>query len=122
MRIRGVAGDKVIILKFRGNDPALFVVLLDPDTIADRNRLLPAKDRRSGIAFFFGVVPVLIVALQIEVDLPLLKLCFLQTNRVSVDLAEKIHKALCDARAKSVYIPRNKFFHNHSPISVMDLL
>ena len=49
--------------------PALVVVLVDADAIADAQRLGFGEDGGAGIALFLGAVPVLVVAREVKVGL-----------------------------------------------------
>ena len=45
------------------------VVFFDPDTIGNRKGFCFREDGRAGIAFFVGIVPVLVVAGQVQLHL-----------------------------------------------------
>ena len=53
-------------------------MFFDSDTIANRNRLLFGKQGRAGISFLFRIIPILMIAGQLKVDLSFLQLCFMQ--------------------------------------------
>ena len=105
LRVRRIAGHGKEIREFRCDHPSLVVMLLDADTVTDRKRLLLGEHRRARISLLFGVVPVGVIPLGREVDLPLLKLCLLQTENVRVDLFEKVLKPLCHAGSQTVDVP-----------------
>ena len=61
--------------------------------------------RRAGIALFVRIMPVLIVAGQLQLNLPLLKLGFLDAEKVRILLGKKCLKALFPACPQAVYVP-----------------
>ena len=58
-------------------------MFFDSDTIANRNRLLFGKQGRTGISFLFRIIPILMIAGQLKVDLSFLQLCLLQAENIA---------------------------------------
>ena len=88
------------------------VVLVDTDAIGHAERLVLGEDGRARIAFLLGIVPIGLIALELQVQLTGLHLCFLQTEEVCIQLAEDIAEALALASPQSVDVPRNQFHIN----------
>ena len=59
-------------------------MFFDSDTIANRNRLLFGKQGRTGISFLFRIIPILMIAGQLKVDLSFLQLCLLQAENIGI--------------------------------------
>ena len=59
-------------------------MFFDSDTIANRNRLLFGKQGRAGISFLFRIIPILMIAGQLKVDLSFLQLCLLQAENIGI--------------------------------------
>lgn len=53
------------------------------------------KDCRAGVAFFLGVIPVLVVARQIKCDLSFLQLGFLDAEKIGICGMKIIEKSFC---------------------------
>ena len=83
-------------------------MFFDSDTIANGNRLLFGKQGRTGISFLFRIIPILMIAGQLKVDLSFLQLCLLQAEDVGVQRAERVREALGHTGAQSVDIPGYK--------------
>ena len=96
---------EIKIFEFRRNHPALVVVLVDAQPVGHRNRLFFAKYGRSGVSFFLGVVPVLMVPRQVQFYLSFLQFCLLQAKYIGVCCFEKVQKSFFHRGAQSVYIP-----------------
>ena len=79
------------------------------EVIRDGERLALGEDRRARVALLVRAVPVDVVLRQVELDLVRLQFCLLQADHVRVDEIHKIQKALADAGAQAVDIPRNEF-------------
>ena len=90
------------------NDPAFMVMLLHAHAVGHLQRLLLGEDGRAGIAFLFRIVPVLMIAWQIQFHLPRLHLCLLQAEYIRIQRAEAFHKALTHGRANTVDVPGNQ--------------
>ena len=96
---------KVKIGIFKGDNPPFAVVAFNINAVKDGKGFVLCKNRRAGIAFLFGAVPILIISGKVEFNLVRLKLCFLKAEKIRVQLAEAIHKALAHTGAKTVYVP-----------------
>ena len=59
-------------------------MFFDSDTIANGNRLLFGKQGRAGISFLFRIIPILMIAGQLKVDLSFLQLCLLQAENIGI--------------------------------------
>ncbi len=70
--VGGVAGDKVKLGVFQGNEPPLGVQFLHTQAVLHRKGRFFGKNGRTRVALFLGVVPVLVVARQGKVNLPFL--------------------------------------------------
>ena len=66
------------------------------------------KDGGAGITLLFCVVPVLLVAGQIQFDLAFLQLGLLQTEEIGIGFLEKVHPAFSHAGTQTIDVPRNK--------------
>ena len=85
------------------------VQLLHPDAVGHGERLVPGEDRRAGVALLLGGVPVLPVARQVQLDLMRLCLRLLQAEEIGVQRPEGVLKALLQAGADAVDVPRDQF-------------
>ena len=112
--IGGIAGHEVIIGKFQGNQAPFVVVFVDAHAVADGQGGQAGEDGRAAVAFAVGVVPVLFIARQVQVDLAGLELRFLQAEDVGVEGLEDIQEAFLHDGPQAVDVPGNKFCHaNH---------
>ena len=114
--VGGVDADEEELRVLQGEDAALVVELLDANAAGHGKRLLLGKDRRTGVALLLCVVPVLVVALEVDGVLPLLELGLLQGEDVGVERGEYLVKALLGHRAQAVDVPRDAF-HGDSPLA-----
>ena len=101
--------NEIEIRIFKGYYPSFVVVALDVYTEIDRQRLMLCKDSRSGIAFLFRAVPILIIFRKLKIYLVGLELRFLKAEEIRIHLIEALHKSFFHAGAKAVYIPGYKF-------------
>ena len=62
LSVRNVLRDEIYIVKFERNKSALGVKLLNSETVADAKRFFFGEYRSAGVAFLFGIAPVLMVA------------------------------------------------------------
>ena len=69
-------------------------MFLDTKAVGDAERLYFGEDRGAGVAFFLGVVPVLLIAGEIHLDLPGLEFSLLQAKHICVYLIKNLHKVL----------------------------
>ena len=100
---------------FQRDDPAFMVEGVLPDPVADRQRFLFRENRGAGVAFLFRVVPELVIAGQLHLDLSLLQLCFLQAEKIRVQLFKSFHKALAHHRAQAVHVPGYHLHRSFTP-------
>ena len=63
---------------------------LDAHAVTDLQRRLPCKDRRPGIAFLLGIVPILLIARQVQLYLPRLAFTLLDAEDIRIRFPEKI--------------------------------
>ena len=92
------------------------VQLLHADAVGHGERLVPGEDRRAGVALFLRGIPVLPVARQIQLDLKRLRLRLLQAEEIGVQRMKGVLKALLQAGADAVDVPRDQF-HRQFPSS-----
>ena len=114
LRIGRIDGDEIERGHFERDDAPLVVVLVDADAVADAQRLMAREDGRAAVALLVGVVPIGTVALEVEVELPLLHLGFLQTEEVGIQLFEHIAEAFAHAGSQAVDIPGNEVHEDDS--------
>ena len=81
------------------------IVLLDLNAVRDGNRFFLRKDGSSGIALLLGIIPILMIARKVQIDLSLLQFGFLYTEDVGIFRLKKIQKSLAHACAKTVDVP-----------------
>ena len=93
MRVGGIDVDEEELGHFEGDDAPFVVMLIDADAVADAEGLMAGEDGCSGVAFLVGGVPIALIAFELKVHLALLHLCFLQAEKVGVELAEDVAEA-----------------------------
>ena len=103
--IRCIYGNEVEIFELRSNHAAFMVVLLDTQTVGNADRFFFAKYRRSGVSLLLSVVPVLVIARKIHLNLAFLQLGFLQTENICIYFIEEVHEVLPHNGTQTVYIP-----------------
>ena len=106
--VRRVDAYEVEFRVFGCDHPALEIMLRQAEVILHVERLGLRKNGGAGVALFLGAAPVLVVARQVERDLPRLELCLLQTENVRVQRAERVRKALGHTGAQPVDVPGYK--------------
>ena len=116
LRVGRIDADEKEALILQRHGPALGVVLGDSEVIAHGQRRVPREDRGSGVALLLGVAPVALVAGKTQVDLPGLELGLLNTEKVCVQCAEYLLKALAPGGAQAVHIPGYEFHSLFSPL------
>ena len=94
------------------------VVFFHSNAVGNRQRRFPGKNCSAGIALLFRIIPVLLIAGKIKVDLSLLQLGLLYTEKVCINLVEKVKKALLHTCAEAVYIPGYEF-HKNTPFDYL---
>ena len=110
--VGGVDAHQVKILVFQGDGSALRIMLGNSQAVGHGKGLVFGKDSRTGIALLFGAVPILKIALRGKFRLAGLHFGLLQAEEVRIRLGKEIGKALPQAGAEAVNIPRNKFHKN----------
>ena len=108
LRVWGVAGNKVELLVFQGDDSAFVVMFLYAHSITYAQRLVLGIDGSAGISFFLSIVPVTLVALKLQVELSFLHLGFLQAEKVCIELLELVLEVLAHASTQAIYVPGYK--------------
>ena len=83
-------------------------MLRQAEVILHVERLGLRKDGGAGVALFLGAAPVLVVARQVERDLPRLEFCLLQAENVRIQRTERVREALCHTGAQPVDVPGYK--------------
>src|SRR5699024_2783995 len=96
---------------------ALVAVEVVAEAVGHRQGLLLGENGRAGVALLVGVVPVLVVARQVQLQLARLELGLLQAVDVRVRQGAEVQKALPDAGPQAVDVPRNQFHLFSSPVS-----
>ena len=83
------------------------VVLIDADAISHVQWPVLRKNRRTGLAFLIGIVPVALIALKGQVSG--LHFRLLQAEEVGIQLFENLTEALALASTQAIYVPTYKF-------------
>ena len=99
--------EKILVLQ--GNHPPLPVVFLYAQAITHGKRRMFGIDSRTGVAFLFRVVPIGLIAQELQIQLTGLQFGFLQTEKVCVQLRKDIGKTLAGHGPQAVHIPGDKF-------------
>ena len=107
--VGGVAAHQIEIGVLGGNDPSLMAVEVVAKAVGYGEGLLPGENGGTGIAFFVSVVPVHMVARQVQLYLACLELGLLQAVDVGSRLPAEIKKALLQTGPQAVDIPGNQF-------------
>ena len=103
-----VDAHKIEFRVFGRDHAALQIVLRQAEIILYIERLGLREHGGAGVALFLGAAPVLMVAWQVERDLPGLELRLLQAENVRVQRAERVRKALGHTGAQPVDVPGYK--------------
>ena len=80
-------------------------MLLYPDSIGNGKRLFFCENSCPGIALLYRIIPVLMIARQLQGDLSFLQLALLDTENIRVRFLKKFHKALAHTGSQAIYIP-----------------
>ena len=107
--VGGIAGDKVEMLEFQGDQPPLPVQRFVPEPVGNGQGRLLREDGGAGVALLLGAAPELLVTRRIHHQLPRLHFCLLQAEAIGVGAAEEIIEALLHAGAQAVDVPGNQF-------------
>ena len=110
LRVGRVDVHKPVGGKLESTDAALVVGRGRTDMVNHLQRLLATEHSSTGVALALGVAPALVVAGQLQADLPLLELGFLNGKDIRTRGFYHVHKAwvLLHHGAKPVYVPGNK--------------
>ena len=100
-----VTGDKVEAVIFEGDHSTFGIADCGADAACDLKRFVFCKDCRAGVAFFLGVIPVLVVARQIKCDLSFLQLGFLNTEKIGICGMKIVEKSFLYTGAQPVNVP-----------------
>ena len=103
--VRRVDAHEVELLELQRDHAALGVVLGQAEVVARAEGLPAGEDGRAGIALALGVAPELLIARQVERQLPGLQLRLLQAEHVGVQAPEGVLKALFHNGPQAVDVP-----------------
>ena len=84
--------------------------------VSDRQGLFFCENGSAGVTFFLRVIPVLVIAGEVQINLALLQLTFLNTEQVRIGFLEEIKEALCDTGTQAIHVPGDHF-HDYSSTS-----
>lgn len=112
--IGGIHIDQPKFGEFQRHDAPLCIELARAEAMQSPQRCLPRKDRRTRIALAFGIAPILRIPRQINVDLSLLKLGFLQADDICRQTGDRILEAFFHRGPQAIDIPRNETHRAHS--------
>ena len=105
LRVGCVNRYKVKIFHFQRDDSSFVVVLVNAQTVGNRQRLVACKDSRARVSFFLGIIPVRGITLKAQVKLSGLHFGFLQAEKVGIQLVKSITETFIATGAESVHIP-----------------
>jgi len=81
-------------------------VFRDADAVSYIQGLPAGNEGGAGVAFFFGVMPIGMIAGKFKIQLALAEFDLLQAQRVGVGgVKKRLKAAVFDAGAQSVYVP-----------------
>ena len=106
--IRNIHADQIEVIHFQCNNPSLMVMLINPDTVSDRQRFQTGEHGRPGITLLVSVIPVGPVALELKIQLPLLHLGLLNAEEIRIQRLENILKTFAYTGPQAIDIPRYK--------------
>ena len=109
LRVGRIAADQKEIGHLEGDNAPFVIVLVDTDAIGHAERLVTGEDGCARIALLFGIVPIRLIALEGEIELPLLHLRLLKTEEVGIQLTENLTEPFALAGAEPIHIPTDKF-------------
>ena len=109
LRVGRIAAHQEEVLHLERHHPTLMIVVVDADAIGHIEGFVLGKDGCAGVAFLLGIVPIRLIAIELQVQLTGLHLRFLQAEEVRIYLAEDVAEALAFASPQSVDVPRNQF-------------
>ena len=109
LAVRDIGADKEEGPVFERDDASLCVVLGNAEAVTDRQGRMTRIDGRAGVAFLFGVIPVGLIAEEFHIYLTFLQFGLLQADKVGIEAAEDVGKALAGHGPQAVHIPGDKF-------------
>ena len=108
LTVRRIDIHQVEVLHLQRDDAALVVVFLNAHAVADAERLQAGEDGRAAVALLLRIVPVRLIAGQVQAELPLLQFRLLKAEEIGIQRLERLHEILTHYGPKSVHIPTNK--------------
>ena len=105
LSVRRIAADEEKVLKLAGDDAAFMVVFLIGQAVSDRQRRDLRKDGRPAVALLFRIVPVFLIAGQVQFQLAFLQFRFLQAENVGVQRRKILAEILAEHRPQPVDVP-----------------
>ncbi len=81
------------------------IVFLDTYAVTHRHRLDAGEYGRSRIPLLIGIVPIGIISVKRQINLPFLQLGFLNAEKIGIQLLEYILESLAATGTKPVDIP-----------------
>ena len=102
----GVHHKKVIVLQ--SYDPALFVVLINPDSISDAKWFMFCKDSCATITLFLSIVEITVVRGKRQIYLAFLQFRLLKAEKICIEGRKDINEVLTHYCSQSIDIPRYK--------------
>ena len=101
--------DKEEVGHFERDDSPLVVVLFHADPVGHVQGDMARVDGGAGIALFLRIVPVGVVAKEIQVELSLLQFRFLQAEKIGIQALKYLLKILSHDGSQTVHIPTDEF-------------
>ena len=107
--------DAAPIMKVENTKRLGAVVELVPGTYDDAHDRAVELQKETGMTFIHPYDDELVIAGQLHLDLSFLQLCFLQAEKIRVQLFKSFHKALAHHRAQAVHVPGYHFHRSFTP-------
>ena len=85
------------------------VMLINAQAVGNSHRLVLRIDGSARVSLLLGIVPVRAIAIEIQIQLSLLHLRFLQAEEISIQCLESISKSFVGTGPQPVHVPRNQF-------------
>lgn len=108
LAVGGIDINNEEVLHLQGDDAPLVVMLLDAYAVGYVLGYVLGEDGRTRIAFLFGVVPIGVVAWEIQVELTGLQFCFLQAKKIGIQRLKCLAEVLAYHGTQSVNVPTDK--------------
>ena len=105
LRVRSVHVDEPDFGQLERHHAPLGIKMGHAEFVDDLEGLLLGEHGGSRVALALGVTPIIMVAGQIEIDLALLKLGFLQRKHIGVEFREDLLEAFLHNSTQAVHIP-----------------